>query len=146
MYLCGRMAFVELDDSRFPLVTARFLGTATDEEFEAYLKSLEQLWLRKQRYALILDASEHVSSTARQRGMQAKWLADHDATLRQLSVASAFVITSAVVRGIATAVFWLQPMPMPHTIVATRAEAESFCIEQLRKAGVPFQSTSAAKK
>ena len=43
----------------------------------------------------------------------------------------AFVIDSAVVRGILTAILWLAPMPAPHVVVSTVEEGERWLREKL---------------
>ena len=44
--------------------------------------------------------------------------------------------TSPLVRGVLTAIFWIQTLPNPYTIVGTLREAEAWAREQLRAAGL----------
>lgn len=46
---------------------------------------------------------------------------------------SAFVLASPLVRGLLTAILWISPMPAPHEIVATVAEAEAWLNERLAR-------------
>ena len=96
----------------------------------------EQILARRQQTVTILDTTRSDSTSAAQRKKQADWLAKHKEDLRRYSLGTAFVIKSAMVRGVLTAIFWLQPMDRPHTIVATLSEAEGWAALKLREAGL----------
>jgi hypothetical protein len=53
----------------------------------------------------------------------AEWMKGYDALIRERTVGCAFVLPSALQRGILTAILWIQPMACPHTIVGTLDEA-----------------------
>lgn len=128
---------IHVDDTRHPLVVVRFEGDLTDHELAHYLAEMESRVLaRRQTSATVVDATLVRSVTARQRRMQAEWMEKHEEALARHSVGSAFVITSSLVRGTLTAILWLKPMPTPHVVVSTLAEAEHWCREQLRARGV----------
>ncbi len=130
------MSSIEFDDSRFPIVRVKFEGVATNEEFERYLESMTKLLLRRQINVTVLDASRAGMSPPIQRKRQAEWMKEHDAELRRYSKGTAFVITSTLIRGALTAILWLQPMAVPHVVVATVEEAEAWARGKLREAGV----------
>jgi hypothetical protein len=128
---------IEIDETRRPIVLVRFIGTATDAEFDAYLVAMtDQVLARRQPTVTILDATRSTTTNAAQRKRQASWLADNAEGLRRYSLGTAFVIRSAAVRGVLTAIFWLQPLDRPYTIVASLGEAEVWAREKLREAGV----------
>jgi hypothetical protein len=128
---------ITIDERRRPIVLVTFVGTATDAEFDQYLRDMtEQILGRRQQTVTILDATRSDNTSAAQRKKQAEWLATHKDDLRRYSLGTAFVIKSAMVRGALTAIFWLQPMDRPHTIVATLDEAEGWAAVKLREAGV----------
>lgn len=127
---------IHIDDSRFPLVVIRYVGSTSDQEFEQYLSQMEELVLaRRATNAVILDASKADAASATQRRMQAEWMKAHETTLRRYSVGNAFVITSTVVRGALTAIFWLQPPAVPSDVFSTYAAAEAWALERLAAAG-----------
>ena len=126
------MGSVEIDESRWPLVTVRFEGIVDDETFRAYLEGLAGLLRRGESYALLFDARHADRTPPVQRKMQAEWMQAHEAELRRLCVGTAFVITSPLVRGVLTAVLWISPMAMPHTVVSTVEEAERWLHASLR--------------
>lgn len=130
------MAAIEIDDARWPLLVVRFTGTSTDAEFDGYLARLGSFVARRQDFALILDASRAGATPPLHRKKQAEFMAREEVRLRKHSAGTAFVITSALVRGALTAIFWLQPMPSEHTIASTYEEAEQWAVQQLRRRGV----------
>jgi hypothetical protein len=73
---------------------------------------------------------------AGQRTIAAEWLKRNAALARRTSVGGATVSPSAILRGIITAVFWLQPSPTPFFVLATRHEAMAKGIELLQGARV----------
>lgn len=129
---------IHIDDSAFPLVVIRYVGSTSDEEFQRYLSRMEELVVaRREINAVILDASKADAATAKQRKMQADWMKGHEAALRRYCVGNAFVITSTVVRGALTAIFWLQPPAAPSSVFGSFAAAEAWALEQLAAAGAP---------
>jgi len=126
------MGSIQVNDTNFPLVVVTFEGSVSDQEFERYLARLDTLWGRNVRSAIVLEASRADRSPATQRRMQAEWLKKNDYLLRAHSAGTAFVISSALVRGSLTAILWLQPLPTPYIVVATLAEAERWARRQLQ--------------
>lgn len=128
---------IHTDDTRHPLVVVTFEGDLTDQELAHHHTEMESRVLARRRIsATLVDATNVRSVTARQRRMQAEWIEKNEETLARFSVGSAFVITSSLVRGTLTAILWLKPMPTPHVVVSTFAEAEAWCRAQLRERGV----------
>ena len=130
------MPAIEIDDSRWPMVLVTFTGVAPEPEFDDYLRRMSQYLARKQTIVTVLDASKSGATPATQRRKQAEWMRENDAALRRHSAGTAFVISSAVVRGVLTAILWMQPIPQEHVVVATMPEALRWAREQLRKRGV----------
>jgi hypothetical protein len=131
------MAAPRIDMSRHPLVVVTFDGLATDAEFDDYLTAMtRQILDRRQRSVTILDARTSGRAPATQRKKQADWLKQHEQMLRQYSLGTAFVITSPLVRGVLTAILWLQQMPTAHTVAATFEEAERWAVGRLQSAGI----------
>jgi hypothetical protein len=127
-----------IDTSRHPIVVVRFSGYISEPEFDVYLASMTQLISRSERTLTILDARRAIRNPPSQRKKQADWLKANEQRLRQYSLGTAFVITSPFVRGVLTAILWLQPLPNDHTVVSTMAEAEDWAAAKLRAAGMAF--------
>ena len=71
-----------------------------------------------------------------QRKRQAEWQREHERAIREYSLGTAFAISSALVRGDLTAIFWVQPLPNPYFIAVSLAEAERWALAQLAAAGL----------
>jgi hypothetical protein len=108
-----------------------FVGALDDTEFRAYLRGNEGLLARRERYALVVDASRAATIDSAQRKLQAEWMLQHDRELRTFCVGIAFVITNPLVRGALTAISWLSPMPMPTTVTERREPAVAWCRARL---------------
>lgn len=130
------MSAIEFDDTQWPLVIVTFEGVSTEPEFDDYLRRMSGYLARKETIATVLDATRAGPTPPTQRRKQAEWMRENEAVLRRQSAGTAFVISSAVVRGVLTAILWLQPIPQEHVVVATRAEGIRWAREQLRKRGV----------
>lgn len=136
-YSFRRRMPITIDESRRPIVLVTFVGTASDAEFDNYLRGMtEQILARREKTVTILDALRSDQTSAAQRRRQAEWLKSHAEDLRRYSLGTAFVIRSALVRGALTAIFWMQPLDRPHTIVASLEEAETWGRDRLREAGI----------
>ena len=143
-------ATIQFDQSRWPLVVVTHHGAATDEEFDAYLVKLKQNLDRavreKMKTVLIFDATHAGNSSAKQRQKQAAWMKQHEAPSRLHSAGYAFVIPSTIIRGALTAILWLSPMPAPYVVVATLAEAQSWCLKMLSEAADERRLSAGAQR
>ncbi len=131
------MSGFDFDDSEFPLVRVRTPPVFDDGDFIALFRRFELNFARRERYALVLDASpvQHVP-TAKQRALISAWEKDHVADTRRWNVGTALVVTSALVRGVLTALAWAVPDETPRVHVATVREAVEWCNLRLDSVGV----------
>jgi len=116
---------IVIETHRAPIYVVRFRGKATAAEYQAYLDELTVL-IRQPfaaRRVVINDATNWAISTASERAMQARWVTAHQHELRRTVDSIAFVFSSALMRGALKAVFWLQPLPVPHQIFGTFDDA-----------------------
>lgn len=135
-----------IDESRWPLVIATFDGDASDEEHLAWLRERTSQLLRRERHALILDARKCGALPPSQRKIQADWQREHTALAQKYTLGVAFLSASPVMRGILTAVIWLQPIKWPHEVVGTWDQAEQWTLERLRAAGLDAPPASAIRE
>ncbi len=140
------MAAPTIDTSRHPIVTVRFSGYISEPEFDQYLAAMTNVINRYEKTLTILDARRAIRNPASQRKKQAEWLKTHEERLRQQSLGTVFVITSPFVRGVLTAILWLQPLPNEYAVVATLEEAEAWAARQLAAAGVAVPSEPAVRE
>ncbi len=127
---------IEVSFVRKPLIVVRFVGSPTDAEFREYLalleRNLQDSIARGATTAIAIDATAQPNAiSAAQRRTQADWIRSHYHSLATACVGTAFVAPTAILRGIITAVFWMQRLPYPYAVVATLSEAEAWCAGQL---------------
>ena len=126
------MSSIRFEDTRWPLAVITFEGEPSDADFDGYLATLARYIGRADRerirYGCVLDATTVTGLSASQRKRMGDWMRTHAVETERACAGIAFVISSGVVRGLLTAIFWLAPMPTAHTVVATRAEAERWVL------------------
>jgi hypothetical protein len=117
------MAAVQVDETRWPLVTIKFPATLRDEDMATYLGSLKRFRERREPYALVVDTSGAAPLTARQRRMQAESITEGNPIARNYLRGIAFVVDSQIRRGVLTAIFWLTCPDWRHEIFFERDHA-----------------------
>lgn len=128
---------ITIDASERPIIWVRFVGVASEEEFDVYLTELDRHVLQGEGVTVaILDATRSGETPPRQREKQAEWIKRSAPRLRTQSAGTAFIITSRLVRGFLTAILWMAPLQTPHVVVETEAEARQWAVERLKQRGV----------
>jgi hypothetical protein len=122
---------VTFDHSFHPVEIIRFTGETTDEEYRAYLADTDRIIARAVRIAIVVDARAAESTPKTQRRMQATWMKSNAVLHRERVACMAFLIDSPAIRGVLTAILWLQPLPMPHRVLKKLEEGIEWCREQL---------------
>jgi hypothetical protein len=121
----------EFDDRDYPLIRIRALGESRDEDILERLAFLERHLARPGKLALVFDTTGSKPIGARQRKMWTDWLTRHDARLRRNVAGVAMVVTSALMRGVFTGIFWVWQPPMPYAFTATAREADAWARARL---------------
>lgn len=130
------MGSIETDSSRLPLLVIRFTGVVDDVAFDRYLEQTRERATSGKRYAVLADATNAGVATAPQRKRQADFIKAHRELLAHVCVGNAFVIPNPLVRGVLTAILWLQPLPYDHVVVNGVADGEAWCRKRLAAAGL----------
>lgn len=78
------------------------------------------------RVALLVDGSNSNGVSARQRQMMAEFNDAHASLLASHCLGQGLALTSAIQRGVLTAMLWLRKPPAPLKAFATRAEASQW--------------------
>ena len=115
------------DDSEWPLFRVRLSRLAMSEaEFQAYLTHVDEQFLRGDRFAMVIDARDAPVHTPKERQeIAAHMLASHARYPYRLA-ALGIVMSSALQRGIFTAINWLAGPTYPTRPFATTEEAEAW--------------------
>jgi hypothetical protein len=125
-----------IDASRWPLLIITFTGAATDREYEVFLEARTAHLARRERHAIILDGRACGPMPPSQRKLQADWQREYAELARRFTLGVAFLSASPIMRGVLTAILWMQPIASPYTVLSTWAEAERWTAERLRPGGV----------
>ena len=124
------------DDTHWPLIDLRLTGIDEGSDIEIMLAGLSRR-LRRGRCALLFDTTEVVPPTLSQAQenvrLEGQWLRANQELVRSNLVAVAFVIPGSAVRFALSGVLLIAPLPAPHIVASSEAEARAYCLEALRK-------------
>jgi hypothetical protein len=109
-----------------PIVTVTPPPELTDEALASILKGLEDCLARGSPYVLIFDLSQAGIPSPVQRATLAAHIRKNKPRSARWVWAMAMVAPSPVVRGMLTAILWLEPLPVTHQVFATLSEARSW--------------------
>jgi hypothetical protein len=125
------MAKIVVDGSAWPLVRVTLPPKASNEEVQAYLDELRTYRERREFWAVVVDSTASWGFNAKQRRMQADYIASGIELSRYYLKALAFVAGSQLQRGMLTAIFWLKPPQSPHRVFSSVWEAEAWARKML---------------
>jgi hypothetical protein len=121
------------------------LRDGKDERLLWLLQQFEGLFLRRQRYVVLLDTTALSSiPSAPTRHAIGKWQHRHEEETKTWCAGTAIVISSRLVRGALMAMEWVQAPPIEHFYPATRREGLDWCISTVDEAGLVLGSTERA--
>ena len=133
------LEIIKLED--VPLTCLRPIGQPSDEEL---IESLQQITRfidneknEKRKVVMIVDMRKAGALSAGQRRIASSWMKENLRGWKQVAVGSVFIIDSPIVRGVLTALLWLQPLDMPHDVVGTLDAAMHWVIERLEAERIP---------
>jgi hypothetical protein len=127
---------ITFDDSLWPLLVVRFAGTPTQQQFEEYMARRGSYLARNQKHALIYDTVRFSVLTSEQRQRQIHWLKEHKELLQTLSLGSALIITSPMVRLLLSGVLHFSQTSTPYHAARSLPEAANWCAGRLASAGL----------
>lgn len=123
-----------------PLLYVRAEGAPSDAELHESLASLARAVQAEQRrghkVVMVVDMLRAHAINASQRRVAGAWMKQHYAVFSQVTLGSAFAISSPLVRGVLTALLWFQPFEMQNHIAADIDGAVRWAIERLEQEGV----------
>lgn len=116
--------FISLRD--WPLVVVTATERIDDQQFDAYVHTMEEIRRRREPWAYILDARIACPMSTRQRRRYAA-SAERDAGLMAAYLrCAAFVVPHAVHRGYLKAIHWMAPPPYPSFVTPALSSARAF--------------------
>jgi hypothetical protein len=118
-----------------PIVTVTPPPELTDEALTSILHGLEDCLARGSPYVLIFDLSQSGIPNAVQRGKLAAHIRKNKPRSQLWVRGIGVVAPSPLVRGMLTAIFWLEPLGVPHEVFPTLIEARSWSRWQVAPKG-----------
>ncbi len=114
-----------------------FPARATDDEVRVFCDVLEKFWRDVDGpVGTVFDCRPVTAATASQRKLFADLQQRLEPVFRGKMLGAAFLIDSALVRGLLTAIFWLRPPVYRHIVASNEIEARAW-LGQLRASFLP---------
>lgn len=126
---------ITFDDSLWPLLVMRFSGTPTNQQLEDFLAKRGASLTRRQQHVVIYDTVSIRVLTPEQRQRLIDWFKERKAIQKQLSLGSALVITSPVMRLMLSTILHFTQTETPYHVARSLSEAASWAAARLDDAG-----------
>lgn len=106
----------------------------SDADLEAFIARLEAL-VNAQRapFAWVVMADAMLSTSAKQRKMFSEAETRMQPQDKRFCAGTAIVLSSPVIRGVVTAIYWLTPPVYPYTLCKSASEARVWSETKLRE-------------
>jgi hypothetical protein len=109
----------------------------TPVEFESYLDRVDHLFLRRERFAILIDARKAPVHTANERKQCAERMRRSFQLYPTLLAAMGIVLSTPVQRGVFTAINWLAGSTFPTRAFGSQMEAAAWLLEMLKGTAPP---------
>ena len=124
--------YAEVQTSNRPIIQVVFTGENADEtNFPFYMDEVKTVYEQQQQVAIIFDATKAVMPSLSFQKMQADWLKENEKLMKDFCAGTAYIIPSAIIRGVLKTIFAFQKQPVPYLICKTKTEAEFWVKQQL---------------
>jgi hypothetical protein len=130
----------------FPVVLIVCPPRWADGWVEDLDRQVSELFGRKERYALIIDATRITGvPSAKDRKHLTDWLTrpEHLARQRRWNVGSSTILSNALIRGALQAIYWVWTPPAPQHAARDIDDAWAWSLEKLRAEGIPLPKPEA---
>ena len=118
---------------RWPILVVYSPSQHSDEELRDHLEKIGQIYdTHKEPYVLVLDARSGRRPSATQRKIQSEFREKYDAHVKQFCRGTAFVTNSELLKGAATAMFWVKKPSTTTKFFTDFDEAVAWAEEQLK--------------
>jgi hypothetical protein len=137
----GTQGTIVVDDRYAPLIVSTFLGEVDLSQGLWYERIVLGVITREatggRRVVSVHDASRATRTTAEMRQFWADMSARNAATMESRTLANLVVVTNPLMRGVITAVGWMNPKVASLKIFPTLDAATTDALRLLREAGTP---------
>ncbi|MCP4195858.1 MAG: hypothetical protein GY762_01800 [Proteobacteria bacterium] len=118
---------------RWPILVVYSPADFTEDDLRAQLEEIGKIYdIRKEPYVLVLDATSGRRPSALQRKIQSEFREKYDAHIREYCRGTAFVTSSELLKGAATAMFWIKKPTTTTKFFTNIQQAFAWAEEQLQ--------------
>jgi hypothetical protein len=129
--------YCTFDDSHWPLLFHRFVGEASNQEFEDHLIERTRFLRRGQPHVLIVDLSRTGQLPPEQRKRHTEWLRQHDEVIQRMVLGTAYITPTALSRLALSVLFYLKRPSYSYLLTSQEDQALPWAINRLEAAGLP---------
>jgi hypothetical protein len=127
----------EVDTDAWPLVIIRMGEKLGDPAIDCILGGMDQVVERKAKFSLLMDCRNIRSfPDAKNRTRLGLYMKERTFAEAAYNCGNALITSSAIVRGVMTAMHWVRPPVTKHGFFATFDESLLWCCVRLREARV----------
>jgi hypothetical protein len=126
---------IDLVLDQWPFVFTRFDAEQSIEELEAYIRKMDSVHARRDRYVGVTFLKRY-SRDRPQLERIARWLKETDQFTREFCVGVGMVNNSVGFRFLLSTIFLIKPMPCPYQVCATFDDAVAFVRRQASDRGM----------
>jgi hypothetical protein len=126
------------DTEHFPLIYIGYPRPFSHDDWDAFLARFDEVLDRQEPFGWLNDARTSYLPNARNRAAIAAHQARRATDYRRWVKGVGTISSSALVRGIITAIEWIHPAPFPHDTFATPAEAERYVRKKMGMSAEPL--------
>ena len=112
-----------IDKSQWPIVIVRYIGQPSDEAWDAHNAELSELMHNCRPFGVVADCTRTSPFPPKKRGEIADWLRAEIPAIEDWIAGVALYFTTAVQRGLLTAILWMVDVPVEMKVVANEEEA-----------------------
>ena len=131
---------VAVDESRHPLIIVRFEPPIGDADVTAFGAAMDALLKREQLHALCFDTGGLTALSAGQRAQMVALSKATEAQSKRFVVCSCVALTSALGRGVITAINWFAPPPFEQRFFKTLDECVAHAAQRLKERGLAVEA------
>lgn len=129
-------ASITFDDSLWPLLIIRMVGTVPFDQYEEYLSTRLAYLQREEKHITLYDGSQATLIPAEHRRRQMVWMKEHEALRERFLIGSAIVTTSAISRLTLSAFFHIWPRSVPYYVTSSLGDAAGWAVGRLHECGL----------
>ncbi|MCU0429526.1 MAG: hypothetical protein MUF42_06095 [Cytophagaceae bacterium] len=121
------------DASKYPVITITMTGEeVTIDEFEMYLKDMEDLYHKYEQFVLVFDATKAKYTSGDIRARQAKWIKENDSKIKERCTGMIYVLPNVMIEMVFKCIVAFSPLPVRYSTCrsmdAAMKEAEKFLL------------------